>query len=124
MAMKGFLRVDILGASFEIEADEDSAYLQALLNYYKNTVKSVENKAVNTDSLKTSILAGLLLVDELYQERLKNSTKQQEDMQKAELITKKMIEKMLFLPSGKMIDYNEEIVKAYQLLAKNQNLDL
>lgn len=94
MAMKGFLRVDILGTSFEIEADEDSAYLQALLNYYKNTVKSVENKSVNADSLKTSILAGLLLVDELYQERLKNSTKQQEDMQKAELITKKMIEKI------------------------------
>lgn len=34
------------------------------------------------------------------------------------------IEKMLFLPSGKIIDYNEDIVKAYQLLAKNKNLDL
>lgn len=94
MAMSGLLQIDILGTSFSIHADEDPSYLQALLSYYKRMVDSVEKKADLKDPLKTSILAGILLVDELYQERLKSSPKTQQELKEAEVLTQRIIEKL------------------------------
>ena len=41
-----------------------------------------------------------------------------------EFVKNLRIEKMLYLPSGKIAPYDEEIIKAYNLLAQNENLNI
>lgn len=63
----GELRIDLLGTSFSITATEDSQHLERLLGYYENIVNDVSKiPAVKNNPLRTSILAGLMLCDELY----------------------------------------------------------
>jgi cell division protein ZapA (FtsZ GTPase activity inhibitor) len=61
---KGGLRIDLLGASFSIAADEDPAYLQALLARYRRVVDDARAKTGLTDPLKIAIIAGIVLCDE------------------------------------------------------------
>lgn len=69
------LRIDILGTSFTIRADEDPLYLNALLLRYQTVVDSVQRNTGLTDPLKSSIVAGIMLCDELEkQQRKLNST--------------------------------------------------
>lgn len=69
------LRIDILGTSFTIRADEDPLYLNALLSRYQTVVDSVQRNTGLNDPLKASILAGIMLCDELEkQQRKLNST--------------------------------------------------
>lgn len=63
----GELHIDLLGTSFSITATEDSQHLEKLLGYYENIVNDVSKiPAVKNNALRTSILAGLMLCDELY----------------------------------------------------------
>lgn len=63
----GELHINLLGTSFSIKATEDSQHLEKLLGYYKNIVNDVSKiPAVKNNPLQTSILAGLMLCDELY----------------------------------------------------------
>ena len=41
-----------------------------------------------------------------------------------EFVNNLRIEKMLYLPSGKIAPYDEEIIKAYNLLSQNENLNI
>ncbi|MCI5666399.1 MAG: cell division protein ZapA [Treponema sp.] len=76
----GELHINLLGTSFSIKATEDSQHLEKLLGYYENIVNDVSKiPAVKNNPLQTSILAGLMLCDELYKTKqtvaeLKNST--------------------------------------------------
>ncbi len=96
---KGTLQIDLLGTSFSIKADEDTAYLEKILGYYKRIVKQIEDGGSLSDPLKISILAGVMLSDELYkaksrsikfQTALENNSTDQE----ADRITKSLIEKI------------------------------
>ncbi|MBR5934222.1 MAG: cell division protein ZapA [Treponema sp.] len=69
----GLLKVDILGSSFELHANEDDEYLSKLLSYYKQIITEVEKTDHLKDPKKTAILSGILLVDELYKEKEKNA---------------------------------------------------
>ncbi|MDR2021083.1 MAG: cell division protein ZapA [Treponema sp.] len=84
------LRIDILGASFSIAADEEPAYLESLLNRYRTVVESTRRSTGIRDPLKTAILAGFLLCDEI--QKLK-SGKQQPlyESQEAERLTLELI---------------------------------
>jgi cell division protein ZapA (FtsZ GTPase activity inhibitor) len=62
---KSDLRIDILGASFSIVADEDAAYLQGLLSRYYTAVENTQKSTGMKDPLKISILTGFLLCDEI-----------------------------------------------------------
>lgn len=63
----GELHINLLGTSFSIKATEDSQHLEKLLGYYENIVNDVSKiPAVKNNPLQTSILAGLMLCDELY----------------------------------------------------------
>jgi mannose-6-phosphate isomerase len=66
---KSDLHIDVLGASFSIAADEDSVYLQNLLNRYKQKVEEAKKSIRFQDPLRTAILAGILVCDE--EERLR-----------------------------------------------------
>lgn len=96
---KGTLQIDILGTSFSIKADEDTSYLEKILGYYKRIVNQIEAGGALTDPLKISILAGIMLSDELYkakgrslkfQAALENNSTDEE----ADRITKTLIEKI------------------------------
>ena len=67
----GSLQIDVLGASFAIQANEDSAYLKKLLDYYKRIAEQIEESGSLQNSLQVSILTGITLCDELYKEKSK-----------------------------------------------------
>lgn len=74
----GILHIDLLGADFTIKADEDSEYLERLLSYYKQTIEQVERNTELVDQTQISIVAGIMLCDELYKEKVQiNSLKKQ-----------------------------------------------
>jgi len=70
---KGNLQIDLLGTSFAIQADEKPEYLNALYSHYKKTISQIENTSGLTEPLKVAIIAGILLADELYKEKMKRS---------------------------------------------------
>ena len=97
----GKLKVDLLGTSFTIQANEDTEYLDKLLGYYKQITQDIEK----IDSVKTpiqiAILSGIMLCDELYKEKQRKITMQNnggqistENDEEIELRTKQMIEKI------------------------------
>ena len=94
----GTLQIDILGTSFAIQAKEDSAYLENLLAYYKQVSQKIEKDTGLTDPIKQAILTGIMLCDELYKEKKKNSEflgkPTNDDLFEAEKITLDMIEKI------------------------------
>lgn len=69
---KGSLQIDLLGSSFAIQADEKPEYLNALYAHYKKTVSQIESTSGLTEPLKIAIIAGILLADELYKEKMKH----------------------------------------------------
>ncbi|GHT97447.1 cell division protein ZapA [Spirochaetia bacterium] len=62
---KSGLRIDILGTSFSISADEESAYLDSLLNQYRLVIENTQKTTGLKDPLKVAIVAGFLLCDEI-----------------------------------------------------------
>ncbi len=96
----GTLQIDILGTSFTIKADEDSEYLSRLLGYYKRIAGEIENGGALKDPLQISVLAGIMLCDELYKEKSKSiragSARQRtaESDDEAERVTQRLIEKI------------------------------
>lgn len=62
----GKLHIDLLNTSFTIQASEDDAYLQKLLGYYTQFINDVSKIDSIKTPLQTSILAGIMLCDELY----------------------------------------------------------
>lgn len=63
--MTNELRLDILGASFTISADEDAAYLQKVFAQYEAAVKNTQSISGISDPLNVAILTGFLLCDEV-----------------------------------------------------------
>ncbi len=69
MAAKGTLQINILGTSFSIQANEDSLYLDKLLQYYRSTVEDVTRSTDLKEPIKIAVLAGIMITDELMKER-------------------------------------------------------
>ena len=92
------LQIDTLGTSFAIQANENEEYLEKLLNYYRRIVSQVENESGLKDPLKTSIIAGIMICDELCKEKQKlqytNQTISRQDLDEAEKITLRMIDNL------------------------------
>jgi cell division protein ZapA (FtsZ GTPase activity inhibitor) len=74
---KGGLRIDILGASFTIAADEDPQYLARLLTHFRSVVDLTKQNTGISDPLKIAIVAGLMVCDEV--EKAKKMHTQKED---------------------------------------------
>lgn len=71
---KETLRVDLLGTSFTIRADEDPAYLRRLLDRYSRTIDHTRSDTGLSDPLKIAIISGIMLSDELEKCRRTAST--------------------------------------------------
>ena len=65
----GKLHIDLLDTSFTVQANEDEEYLKKLLGYYSRIVEDVSKIPSIRTPLQTSILAGIMLCDELYKEK-------------------------------------------------------
>lgn len=93
---KGHLQIDVLGTSFAIEADEQSEYLQKIYSHYKQVLEEVEKSSGLNDVLKVSIIAGILLADELAKEKLSPqlSLRFEQDVKIFETATQKMIKEL------------------------------
>jgi cell division protein ZapA (FtsZ GTPase activity inhibitor) len=85
---KNDLRISMLGTSFSISADEDSGYLESLLERYRIVVENTKKATGLTDPLKAAILTGFLLCDEI--EKLKARFGEQ-DARAAEQLTLDLI---------------------------------
>lgn len=93
----GKLDINLLGASFSIQANETDEYLQSVYDYYVNCVHQVEQTVGPTlDPLKTAIVAGILLSDELKKERsyVQQLTPNEQEAYQIITRTKKLIEKL------------------------------
>ncbi|MDR0389550.1 MAG: cell division protein ZapA [Spirochaetaceae bacterium] len=62
---KSDLRISMLGTSFTISADADPEYLENLLENYRRFVEDTQQNTGLNDPLKTAILSGFLLCDEI-----------------------------------------------------------
>ena len=69
----GSLQINVLGTSFAIKANEDDAYLGKLLDYYTQITKQIVKSGLLNSKLQISILAGIMICDELYKEKSHNS---------------------------------------------------
>ena len=92
----GTLKIELLGTSFSIKASEDDNYLKKLLGYYKNIVNEIQKSGMLKSELHISILAGIMLCDELDKEKSKSSVSQKTSLsnEKAEKLTSEMIKKL------------------------------
>jgi cell division protein ZapA (FtsZ GTPase activity inhibitor) len=87
------LRLDILGASFTITADEDADYLEEILKNYRAAVENIQNTSGLKDPLKIAVLTGFLLSDEIHKLKV-NADRGAE----AEKLTLDLIARMDALP--------------------------
>ena len=69
----GSLQIDVLGTSFSITANEDDEYLSKLLGYYTKIVEEIQKSGMMKNDMHVSILAGIMLCDELYKEKSKTA---------------------------------------------------
>ena len=57
------MRIELLGASFSIQTDEDPAYLAKVVDLYRQKVTEIQRSVSTQDTLKVAILAGILTAD-------------------------------------------------------------
>ncbi len=93
----GSLTIDLLGTSFKINAHQDTQYLQQLLSYYTEVVKSLQRNFPGQEPLQTAILAGIMISDELYTQKYSsvasnNSQENNEVLSQVAHITAKLID--------------------------------
>lgn len=65
----GKLKIEMLGTSFTIQANEENEYLEKLLGYYKRITDDVKNIDSIRNPLQVAILSGIMICDELYKEK-------------------------------------------------------
>ena len=85
------VRVDLLGASFNIETDKDPAYVGRIIGYLKTKTEEIASSTGTNDRLRIAILSAILVTDELFSERSKEDEVETDDTQLLE-ITEKIID--------------------------------
>jgi cell division protein ZapA (FtsZ GTPase activity inhibitor) len=87
---KSDLRIDLLGTSLSIAADEDPAYLESLLNRYRIVIENTKKSTNLTDPLKLALLTGFLLCDEI-EKMKKQDARGEREAREAEQLTLDLI---------------------------------
>jgi cell division protein ZapA (FtsZ GTPase activity inhibitor) len=88
------LRIDILGTSFSIAAEEDSEYLNRLLERYQLAVEETQNSTGLKEPLKVAILTGFLAYDKYLRVCDRHAVEQEvsiHEEQETEAITRNLI---------------------------------
>ena len=79
---KSNLHFKLLGTSFSIAADEESAYLEKLHDKYKDVLENTRKATGMEDPLKLAILTGFLLCDEIEKIKTEENREKQEALQR------------------------------------------
>ena len=79
---KGSLHFNLLGTSFSIAADEDSAYLKSLLERYRLILERTKESTGVDHPLKLAILTGFLLCDEIEKMKIQEAREGREAEQR------------------------------------------
>ena len=88
------LRIDVLGTVITISSDEDPEYLNKLLDKYRKTIEKVQNISGLKDPLKTAVLTGFLLCDDLEKAGTTAASEKREETGEAEKLTLGMISRL------------------------------
>ncbi|GMO33230.1 MAG: cell division protein ZapA [Termitinemataceae bacterium] len=91
---KSDLRIDLLGTSFSVTVDEDPLYMESLMSRYRRLIENTQNITGLTDPLKTAILAGFQLCDEVEKLRSREAGASVIDDLQAEKLTIELIERI------------------------------
>lgn len=81
----GNLDINLLGVSFQIQANESQEYLRSLYSYYKSKVDEVSASVGTADPLKIAIISGIIIADELKKEKLTYTNLSDEDRNNFEI---------------------------------------
>jgi cell division protein ZapA (FtsZ GTPase activity inhibitor) len=77
--MANKLHFNILGASFDLDVDEDEAYIEKVLAQYSAAVENTQSISGINNPLNIAVLTGFLLCDEI------NKIRQQQEGESAEI---------------------------------------
>ncbi|MDR0525632.1 MAG: cell division protein ZapA [Spirochaetaceae bacterium] len=92
---KNDLYIELLGTSFSITAEEEPAYLEAILHNYRMALASIQESTGLRDPLKLTILTGFLLCDKIQRMYLRETPESNPaDTQEAEQITLGLINRI------------------------------
>lgn len=117
---KSDLRIDILGIEITISADEEPDYLNMLLEKYRRTIENVKRMTGLSDPLKTAVLTGFLLCDDLEKAGFPAKGKDEESGE-AEQLTLGMISRLDAVVRESSIPYNAGVSGASGGIYKLQN---
>jgi cell division protein ZapA len=81
-------RIELLGTSFTIRSQEDAAYLDDVISYFRKRVEETAGKFAITDPLKVALVVALNVVDELFKERIANGVASEHARQAGEITTR------------------------------------
>lgn len=87
----GSVSISLLGTSFKLRAQEDSLHLQRIVDYYSKIVSQVESCVSEKDPLKLSILAGIMVIDELFSNNKQSYYTNTDELDEVENITLHLI---------------------------------
>lgn len=90
------LSVNVLGTSFDLEADQKDEYVQSIYNYYLSVLEKAKLVSDVDNPLKIAIITGLFLSDEVFKARLETTgtITDPETFIDMETTTMRMIEKI------------------------------
>ena len=80
--------VELLGTSFTIRSEEDPAYLDEVMAYFRERLEATAALVSWSDPLKVAIVAALNIVDELFKERMENGTATEEARKTGEIASR------------------------------------
>ena len=69
---KSRLSVNVLGTSFDLEADQKDDYVASIYDYYLSVLEKAKETSDVDNPLKIAIIAGLFLSDEVFKAKLEN----------------------------------------------------
>lgn len=85
------MKIELLGTSFTLQSDENSEYLQRVIDCFKEKLEEIQQTVETPDPLKLAILTGMLIADELFKAGHSPALSVQ-DLEEAEKITLSLIE--------------------------------
>lgn len=94
MSKGSLFQINLLGTSFSIQTDQEEDYLKELVTFFANRIREVEKSTATQDPIRTSILAGILITDDLFRERRRIESSEEVSLDEIEKITHQIIERL------------------------------
>jgi cell division protein ZapA (FtsZ GTPase activity inhibitor) len=91
---KNNFRIDILGTSLVIAADDEISYLEEIMHRFQTAVNNTRKMTGLEDNLKLAVVTGFLLCDEISKVRAQTDNLFSDESAEAEHITQQLIERL------------------------------